>query len=79
MNDVRERVSRCFSVVFPELNGDQFTAASVETIKEWDSVATVTLVALLEEEFGIQFDLDAIDHFTSFRGVLDYLNARTAQ
>ena len=74
MNDAQARLSRCFLAVFPGLNREQIALASVQTVEEWDSVASVTLVALIEEEFGIQFELEALDHLVSFRAILDHLN-----
>ena len=79
MNDAQARLSRCFLAVFPGLHGEQIASASVQTAEGWDSVASVTLVALIEEEFGIQFGLEAIDHLVSFRAILDYLNGLPAK
>lgn len=77
MPDMQARLSRCFLAVFPGLSNAQIASASVETREAWDSVASVTLVALIEEEFGINFELDALDGLVSFRAILDYLK-RTA-
>jgi acyl carrier protein len=74
MNDAQQRLSRCFSAVFPGLSREQIAAASVETTEGWDSVASVTLISLIQEEFGIELDTDAIDHLVSFGAMLDYLN-----
>jgi acyl carrier protein len=79
MNDAQARLSRCFSAVFPGLYGEQITSASVQAVERWDSVASVTLVALIEEEFGIQFDLESLDRLESFRAILDYLNGLPAR
>lgn len=73
MNDVPARLSRCFSAAFPGLKPDQVASATVQSVAAWDSVATVTLLALIEEEFGVQVDLEAPDRFESYRGLLDYL------
>jgi len=74
MNDAEARLSRCFLAAIPGLKRSDVTAASVQTVEQWDSVASVTLVALIEEEFGIQIDLEALDGLDSFRVILDYLN-----
>src|SRR5262249_20316460 len=64
---------RCFAAVFPELPRDEIEQASIDTVAEWDSLASVTLLALLEEAFGIQIsDLDLPD-LRSFSSVRDYL------
>ena len=38
----------CFSCVFPSLSDEDIPHASVATVGSWDSLATVTLVALVE-------------------------------
>lgn len=40
-------------------------ASSPETIPNWDSLATVNLVAELEQAFGVQFDILEIVEFHS--------------
>jgi acyl carrier protein len=55
------------------MRGQGVDSASVETVEGWDSTATVTLVALVEEEFGIQFEPSALERVVSFRSLLDYL------
>ena len=77
MDDARARLTRCFCAVFPRLRGQEFDSATVETVAGWDSTATVTLVALLEEEFGIQFESSAFERLLSFRSLLDYLEGRS--
>jgi len=76
MNEAEARLSRCFSAVFPGLNRQQIKSASVETVEAWDSVAGVTLIAVIEEEFGIQIDLESLDRLNSFPAILDYLQGR---
>ena len=80
MNDIEPRLVRCFSAVFPGISGAQIKNASVETVEAWDSVAMATLVTAVEEEFGIEFDMDSLSSLTSFESILDYLNQlKTAQ
>jgi acyl carrier protein len=68
------RLSRCFLAAFPRLKKEQIALASVETVDEWDSIAGATLLALIEEEFEIQFDVEALDRLDSFEAILEYLN-----
>jgi acyl carrier protein len=77
MDDLERRLKSCFSVEFPEL-GDDVRNASMMTVEHWDSVATVNLVNLLEEEFGIQIGLEDVEHLMSFDQFLDYLRTRSA-
>ncbi len=58
------------------LTRDQIPWASTTTVEAWDSIATATLVSLMQEEFGIQVAPEELDRFVSFREVLAYLQSR---
>lgn len=73
MDDVGARLTKCFVAVFPELKPNQASLASATTLEQWDSVASVTLLTLIEEEFGITLDMDALDHFSSFENIREYI------
>jgi acyl carrier protein len=79
MPELDERLVRCFASVFPALSPDQIRTASVESVPDWDSLATVTLVAVLEQEFNVQIDLLSSPELTSFAGVRDYMCTRVEQ
>ena len=42
-------------------------------IPEWDSVGHMTMIANLEEEFGITFEMDDIIDFSSFKKGIETL------
>jgi acyl carrier protein len=81
MDDTHDRLVRCFSAVFPSLSPDSITRASVSNIEVWDSVASVTLLAAVEEEFGIEMEIQDLADLVSFEKVLEYLqkHARRAR
>jgi acyl carrier protein len=68
LNDLPERLATCFVAVFPSLKPDQVTTASPQTVANWDSLATVTLVNVIEEEFHIQIDPEDFSSVLSFAG-----------
>lgn len=45
---------------------DQVEGLKYQDIPEWDSVGHMTLIAALEDEFGIMLDTDDIIDFSSF-------------
>lgn len=73
MPELDERLTRCFASVFPALPPNQIHAASVESVPTWDSLAAVTLIAVLEQEFDTQIDLMEMPELTSYHAVRDYL------
>ncbi len=76
MNDAQARLLKCFSAVFPELPESQIPAASPTSVKEWDSVATITLLTVVEEEFRVQFEPEELEQLVSFKSILDFLQSR---
>jgi len=67
MTDTEKRLIRCFQAVFPELSESDATDATTLRVAAWDSMATVTLAAAVEEEFGIQFEPEELENLTSYQ------------
>ncbi len=76
MADTETRLRRCFAAVFPDLDEAQIAEASLGSIAAWDSVATITLLSLVEEEFGVSFEPEDLARQTSFAKILADLEAR---
>jgi acyl carrier protein len=76
--DTTTRLVRCFSLVFPDLDPAEIPQAAVASVAAWDSLATVTLVAVIEEEFGIQIEPDDVVELISFELTCDYLAQRVS-
>jgi acyl carrier protein len=73
MDKLQQRLANCFCAVFPELSSEEAIHASSATVQSWDSVAVVTLLTVIEEEFGITIDEEDPASFDSFQRVLAYL------
>ena len=63
--------------MFPDVPADQIPRASVSSVAQWDSLATLNLVGVLEEEFGIRFDGEDLPSLLSFELIRDRLCERT--
>jgi acyl carrier protein len=72
MDELEVRLANCFLAIFPELSADEVTNATSETVRGWDSVAGVTLLAVVEEEFGTSLDTDDPSQFDSYQAFLRY-------
>ena len=73
MDNVEQRLETVFATVFPELPADRIKSASQDSVQTWDSVAAITLINLIEEEFEIEMDFDQVADLTSFSAILEYL------
>jgi len=76
MDEMEGRLVRCFSSVFSDLTTEQIHAASVESLPAWDSLAAVTLVAVLQQEFGLQINLIDLPELVSFEAIQNYIRKR---
>lgn len=72
---MNEKLANCFHTVFPDLTDAQILAASQSNTKDWDSVAAITLVNVIEEEFGVELDLDKVADLDSFEKIAAYLKS----
>ena len=79
MDDVSQRLAGCFRAVFPGLNTEQLPSTSITTLAAWDSVAHVTLLSAISEEFGVDFELQDFEELVSYARILDYLRRQAVQ
>ena len=75
MRDQDERLTRCFASVFPGLTQEQIENASSDAVGMWDSLSSVTLAAVIQEEFNVEIELGALSNLDSFQAFRDYLSA----
>jgi acyl carrier protein len=73
MPDAETRLVGCFLTVFPQLSEADIRIASQEKLEQWDSVAAITLVNVIEEEFSTQIDYDQLPNLDTFAKILEYL------
>ena len=78
MDDLETRLIECCQAVLPKLTVDEIRDARLDSTPGWDSLNTINLLAVVEEEFGITVGPEEIAHLTSFAGILALLRERTA-
>ena len=76
MDSTNARLRKCFGTVFPDLSEEQTLQASAAALTQWDSLATLNLLALIEEEFGVSLDLDELEA-PSFKTLLEMIEKAT--
>jgi acyl carrier protein len=77
-DDVQPRLLSCFRAVFPNLDDSALLQLSQPEHAGWDSLASVTLARLIEEEFHIQFDLFDLEELDSFAALETRLRSLAA-
>jgi acyl carrier protein len=73
MNDLRQRLTQCFALVFPDLRAPEVYSASSSSVAAWDSTTAIILANVIEEEFQVKLDYDILPELVSFDLILDYL------
>lgn len=76
MPSVETRLQECFTTVFPDIPASDIDKVAVESTAQWDSMATVLLITVLEEQFGVTIDPNDFANLTSYASVLQYLRTR---
>ena len=74
--EIETRLCNCFQTVFPSLEESETRVASVASLPEWDSLATVTMISLVEEEFGIRVPEDEMELFVSYKAICDLIGKK---
>lgn len=69
---VREVMANVFGISPSNITND----ASPAIIEQWDSYRHLTLVIVLEEEFGIEFEEQQIPEITSFELIINALKSK---
>ena len=62
----QQRLLSCFQAVFPDTPEAALLNATIDTLPTWDSVGQVTLITVVEEEFGMTIDPELYEKLTSF-------------
>ena len=73
MTNIKERLAHCFENVFPSIPAKEIPRASAASLPAWDSVAHITLLSAIGEEFGVEFEIEDYEELTSYTEILEYL------
>lgn len=56
-----------------ELPMEEVENATMENVDKWDSIGQMSLIAIIEDEFGIELEQEEVMRFTSFAAGVDIL------
>jgi len=74
MSEQENRLIRCFASVFPGLSVEELRSMNSESTGNWDSLSTVTLAAVVQEEFNLEIDPEVLPQLDSFAAFRTYLH-----
>jgi acyl carrier protein len=73
MDETKTRLIKCFETVFPEMSEAEIPNATQSSVAAWDSIAAITLLNVIEDEFQITMDLEQVADLDSFSKIYEYL------
>ncbi len=77
MDETKTRLIKCFEMVFPDMPAGEIPNASQSSVSAWDSIAAITLLNVIEDEFQIALDLELVGELDSFSKIYEYLKTTT--
>ena len=76
---IDERVRRIVADVLGLRVEDVTPATSHETVRDWDSMAMISIAMAIEAEYGIELAVDDASRFVSVTAIGDILRQRGAR
>lgn len=56
-----------------EIPVEEVENATMDTVEKWDSIGQMSLIAIIEDEFGIELEQEEVMRFTSFAAGVEIL------
>ena len=76
MEDDFQKLTAIVRDLFDEYEGPVTRALSAHDVEQWDSLANVQFVVLIEQAFGIRFSSAEVGQFKSIGELLDIMKAK---
>jgi acyl carrier protein len=73
MSEYEDRLAKCIASAFPTLSDEEIRASNMDLLFDSDSMAGVTLIALIDEEFGTNVEVSELVELGSFAAVSNFL------
>ena len=78
LDNITARLVNCFRSVFPALPESAIPQSSQASVLAWDSVATITLINVIDDEFHVMLDYERLAEFDSFAAIRAFLEESLA-
>lgn len=73
MSDILLKLQPIFQDIFDDESLEIFRESSGKTIDDWDSLAHISLVSAIEQEFGIRFALGELEILKDVGDMIDLM------
>ena len=72
-----EKLEKIFGQVFPSLPKDDIRTVEIENYPEWDSLALMQMITMIESDFSISLGINEIKMLNSFGNCLSVILSKT--
>lgn len=76
--EIFERLTGIFRDIFDDDNLEIGEKTTADDIEDWDSLSHIMLLSAIEEEFGIKFDMKAVQGLKDVGAMADLIGELTA-
>lgn len=70
-DDVAQRLELVVARLFPCLEGKDIRRASIHTVRDWDAIATLSLIVEAEDEFGLEIGFEVAEDIETFQDLCE--------
>ena len=70
-SQILEKLTEIIRTLFDEYEGPVTRTIAAKDIEQWDSLANVQLIVLMEKAFGVRFTMDEIARFENLGSIID--------
>lgn len=76
-DDILEKINDIFKTYFDDDSIELNESSTAADIDEWDSLAQVGLILIIERTFSLKFSMDEIDKLANVGEMVDLINAKS--
>lgn len=69
-SSIRQSLEDVFREVFEDEDFEFSESLGRESLKAWDSLGHIRLIAAIEEKFDVRLTMEEIEHFSSVKDIL---------
>lgn len=74
MAELDDRLLRSISSAYPTVSEEEILKSDLAQLMNVDSLAAVTLLAVIDDEFGVDLDLETLLRLRTFDAIRQYLH-----
>ena len=71
---INKKIKKCINRIFPKENVKNINKLKIGSFKNWDSLAHLNLLLIIEKEFKIKFPIKLIYEIKTIKEIVFFIN-----